>query len=225
MATAVKLRDRTGQHLSRGAESPTAYRRWRVRKNMVSAVVFLVAAAGGWVQHVHDRARIDVLVVVRTVPAGDRISDADIRLGSVALSRGIAFIPARDRSGVVGRTASVALAAGSLLTRAQLTDVISDSSRVQLGIAVKPGQYPPSIKEGDKVIIIITAPPSPTSSRSATSTPPDEPIPAVVRQVDRGRGAFGEGDVVITVSVLRDDLDRLAPAAAEGRVALAAGSS
>jgi hypothetical protein len=171
---------------------------------------------------VHDRARTDVLVVARTVPAGDRITDADLRVGSVAVSKGIAIVLARDKAAVVGRTASVALTPGSLLAPAQYTEAVADSDRVQFGIAVKPGQYPPSIREGDKVVIVINPSASPVPSKSAAETPNEVPISAVVRAVDRGKGAFGEGDVVVTVSVSRVDLERLASAASERRVSLAA---
>lgn len=227
MASPVQLRDKRQAPQPRAAETPAGYRRWLHRRRLLLVVVALVAAAAGWVKSEHDRARVDAIVVVRPVPPGDRVTADDLGVGSIAVGRGVRYIPAKDRHLIVGKVASWGLAPGTLLARSQLLEGTSDAGRVQFPIAVKPGQFPPSVREGDKVIIVITPATSATTSNRgapAGGDADDASIPATVRAVDRGRGSFGEGDVVITVSVPSEEVHRLAIAASDGRIVLAASS-
>src|SRR4051812_46478622 len=63
-----------------------------------------------------------VLTVVRQVPAGQVIKSSDLSTTTISGGSGLRAIAGAERASVVGRTASVSLMPGTLVTRSELAD-------------------------------------------------------------------------------------------------------
>ena len=102
--------------------------------------------------------RTPVLAIARPVAPGAVIAAADLRDVGLSSDPGLRPIPAAERNRVVGRTAAVALSPGTLLTNAQLASGPSvEPGRAVVGVALKPGQFPPELNVGDPVTVVIAA--------------------------------------------------------------------
>jgi hypothetical protein len=101
----------------------------------------------------------DVLVVARQVPAGHIILASDLRVAKVSGDAVSAAVPASARDSVVGRAAALDLAKGSVLVRSQVGATASlRPGEAVVGLALKPGQSPSSLRVGDLVLLVDTAP-------------------------------------------------------------------
>ena len=121
--------------------SPVRLRRIDLR--VVIGLALLLAGVLGTVAVV-ERAgqRVPVLVVAREVPAGQVVGDQDVRVAELGLAPGVATLGVGDRGRVVGRVASVPLAAGQVLPPAAMVDggPALGAGRVAMSVAVAPEQ-------------------------------------------------------------------------------------
>lgn len=190
-------------------------RRARIRRG-VGVVLVIVAVLLGWQRDIAARDRQSVLAVARSVPAGQELTSRDLEVVEVALDGRIAAVPASSLSEVLGKVAATELRPGRLLDAEALLERGRPSeATVFLPLSLEPGQYPPGLEVGDHVVVVVTAPPT---SREAVEA--DRGLPASVIAIDGERG-FGVSETVVTVSIPRSDLARLAVASGEGRVMLA----
>ncbi len=99
-----------------------------------------------------------VLVVTRTIEAGQPMTGGDLGQASVSVPAGLSTIPVSAASQLAGKRAAVTIPAGSLLTAGD----VSGSSPVPpgdavVGIALKPGQLPSvGLVAGDQVMVVQT---------------------------------------------------------------------
>jgi hypothetical protein len=153
------------------------------------------------------------------------VTAGDLRAMRLSANGGVATVPAGDEQAVVGQPAAVALAAGSVLTRAD----VGASAGVGAGfdvvaVALKPGAYPPDLAAGARVQVIPVA--SSSSSSSSSSSGPGStaatgsgPVGATVLSVEAPSATSGS-PAVVSLEVARSDADEVASLAASGEVAL-----
>ena len=204
-----------------GSDSPAHV---RPRRN-VPLVLFGVLVVAGCslafaLTSLNTGGRQPVLAITRTVPAGHVLTDADLTVVRVHAPPSVPVIGQAEHSSVVGRPVAVPLVARSLLTREALGAVSTlAADQAVIGIAVKPGRYPPALTPGATVQAY--AVPAEPAVRSSTQTADQVALPigtATVLMVERG----GEGgDAVLELQLLRDDVPQVAAAAASGSVSLA----
>lgn len=157
-----------------------------------------------------------VLAVARPVPAGQVISAADIAEVRISADPGLHPVPARDRSRIVGRTAGVALTAGTLVTPAQFASGPAvPAGRAVVGAALKPGQFPPDVHVGDAVDVVIT-PAAGTADPAAGSSA----FASVTGRVSGITAAANGADTVVSLDVAQNVAPALAVAAGRGQVSL-----
>ncbi len=149
---------------------------------VVSALaVFTSVAVFAFLYRSADR-RMPVLVVIRAVQQGQRFTTSDLGETAVVPGPGVATVPIDRADAVLGRTASVTLTPGSLLT----PDDVSSGPPVPagealVGVALKQGQMPAGgLSPGDHVMVVETASPgsaittflgpAPSGSASATGS-------------------------------------------------------
>ena len=125
-------------------DSAAGFRKWARLRRGWGVVLIGVAVVAGYAIHTADRNRTEVLMVLRSVPAGERVADADLGTASVAVDPKIHLVAGGERRWAVGKIAGVGLVPGSLLARSQLVVGIADSGRVLLPIALKAGQFLPA---------------------------------------------------------------------------------
>jgi hypothetical protein len=159
-----------------------------------------------------------VLAVARAVPAGAAITDADLRETRVSGGEGLRPVASSERSAVVGKVATVALAPGTLLARSQFGSGVSLApGQAVVGVALKAGQLPPGLRPGDPVMVVDTgigrAGPGPSEARVSVLVPA-----ATVFAVPAASDPTALTVVSLAVPAL--DAPRIAAAAAAERVSL-----
>jgi hypothetical protein len=179
---------------------------------VVCALVF----AEGWVQAGH---RQPVLALAQAVTAGQVITAADLQVVRVSASGPVTLVPASREAGIVGSTAAASMPAGSLLTTGDIGAPPPASGQVRLGVALKPGQYPPDLSAGQEVDVLATpASGSTSSSGSAAALPVGQ---GVVLSVSAASVSSSSGQTVVELEVPQDAMPDVAAAAATGQISLA----
>lgn len=161
--------------------------------------------------------RQQVLAVANSVPPGAVIRQTDLTVVQVSSDGLLRPIPVEQRSSIVGQRATVALAAGSLLTADQVgaaPDVPAGQSVV--GLALAPGQFPATLSPGDRVMVVT----SPTTAAGAAGaegaafTVPEASVYDIATESDPS------GATMVSVLVPLTDSSAVSAAAADGRVSL-----
>ena len=134
---------------------PRQRRRSILALGVVLAGVGALAGAWAFTSFSH---RADVLAAARDIPAGTRITAADLAPVPVSAGSGIKVIPARQESQAVGEIAAVSLRAGTLLVPADLTATAVPGPGQQLvPVTLKASQLPASgLAPGDQVLVVAT---------------------------------------------------------------------
>lgn len=200
------------------AARPVAVNGPRRRRPALAAAGIALAALGGLgaaAAVTHAQARRAVLALARPVPFGATLTIADLTVVHLPATAGLTPLPAAAETSVLGRTAAIGLAAGSLLVPADVSGAAVPGPGQQLvGLTLSPGQLPARpLVPGQPVLLILVAGPG---SDAAS-------IPAAVtgQLVDEGpptSSGTTPADVVVSAGVG----PQLAAAAAAGHVAMIA---
>ena len=156
-------------------------------------------------------------------PPGQVITSADLETVRVSAAGPVSLVPASRQGEVAGSTAAVSMPAGTLLTGSDIGTPPPVKGQVRLGVALKPGQYPPDLAAGQDVDVLAT-PASGTTGSSSGSGSAGAALPvgqAVVLSVSLASAADGSGDTVVELQVSRDAMPQVAAANAAGQIALA----
>jgi hypothetical protein len=132
-----------------------------------------------------------VLVVARTVPAGQVVTVGDLTTVRLSVSAGLSTIAAGEASATVGRRAAEQLDPGTLLTPSDLVaSYAPPAGQSIVGLALKEGQLPASgLVGGETVDVILTGPPGqPDTDTVAPGTSSD---PATATAAAAGATAAG----------------------------------
>jgi hypothetical protein len=161
--------------------------------------------------------RSPVLAVARPVAPGAVITAADLREVGISADPGLRPVPAGDRTKVIGRTAAVALSPGMLLTRAQLASGPTvEAGRAVVGVALKPGQFPPELRIGDSVAVVLATAAADLSSADGVS-----PVVSVLCRVSGVTPSLGGGpETVVSLDVAATVAPAIAVAAGRGQVSV-----
>jgi SAF domain len=220
-ATANRTADRGGQGVPAPAAGPLALLPRRRRWGLFALGVVLVAlgAVVAYLLVVTAGVTRPYLAVARDVPYGATIGAADLAVVSVNPAAGLSPIPASERDRVIGKHAAADLFAGTLLTRAHLTDTAIPAPGEQLvGVELKPGQLPArALRPGDAVILVVVAP------GNLAAVPDTQPggatKPSTIRATVAGTAPpQANGNVRVDVVVSRSDGPTVASMAAAGRI-------
>lgn len=159
---------------------------------------------------------LPVLALAKPVAAGHLVQADDLRVVRVKTEGGVETVPSADAPRVVGRVAAVTLARGSLLSPAQLRDpgASLDGTTAVVGLTLRDGQLPMSLRPGDLVSLVDTG----DAARRSTD---GQVVPLVGRAtVFATPTTSATGSVVVSVAVARDVAAKVATAAAAGRISL-----
>ncbi|WP_345731474.1 SAF domain-containing protein [Cryptosporangium minutisporangium] len=183
------------------------------------AVLVLVCALGSAYWWSHTSGRIAALAVAADVPAGQVLTDRDLRTVQVAADSTVSLVPASQRESVVGQTAAVPLAAGSLLSRSMLgAPAPPQTGQAMVAMPVDAGRFPPSLTAGSTVTVVAIGTrqdSAPAATPSAVPGGSGPRWPGVVLAV--APAADGRGGAVVTLRMAAADATDVA---ATGAVAL-----
>ena len=186
---------------------------------VVLVVACALVFAEGWLQAGH---RQPVLALARPVAAGQVITAADLETVRVSAAGPVSLVPASRQDEVVGSTAAVSLPAGSLLAGGDIGTPPPVKGQVRLGIALKPGAYPPDLAAGEDVDVLATPAAAASGSSSSGTAPAALPVgEAVVLSVSPAAATGGSGDTVVEIQVPADAMPQVTAANAAGQIALA----
>ena len=219
-------RTTTNGSASNGAEPETqrgSASRRTARRNvpLIALGVLLVVGCAIGFSSAWLRAggRQQVLVVATNVSAGQVLTSSDLRSVQLSTGTGLSPIPASEASDVVGHPVSLPLTAGSLLTDADLgPSALPPNGQAVVGLALKPGQYPPGITAGAQVLVVIGGSASSGSTAPSGSSPADAPIEATVVEVEAA--PTDSSDSVVVSVQLAEGNGAAVAAAGSGNVAL-----
>jgi hypothetical protein len=158
--------------------------------------------------------RTDVLVMARDVPYGSTIRTADVVSAPVAADPRVATVPAADLASVVGKIAATNLAAGTLLSSAELTSKGPPGpNEVLVPLAVTAQRLPVGgLAAGDRLLVV--------DAPAAGADPPQTEPAAFTVTVARIGTPDLNGVSVIDVVAAQQQGPALATRAATGRFAL-----
>jgi len=186
---------------------------------VVLVVVCALVFAEGWLAAGH---RQPVLALAQPVAAGQVITAADLETVRVSAAGPVSLVPASRQAEVVGSTAAASLPAGTLLAGSDIGTPPPVKGQVRLGLALKPGAYPPDLAAGQDVDVLAT--PAAAASGSSSSGAASAALPvgeAVVLSVSPAAASSGSGDTVVEIQVPADAMPQVAAANAAGQIALA----
>ncbi|MDG4803159.1 SAF domain-containing protein [Micromonospora sp. WMMD980] len=186
------------------------------RRVVAGLLLVLATVVTFWQVDLRRHADEQFLAVARDVPAGQVITDADVRVVRVANPSGLDLVPAERRGGIVGRSAAVPLAAGSLLVSAQVGPAAWPAAgQAVIAVPVKPGRAPTSLTAGSRVVVLV-APPAGGGQQAPQQN--NGVRRAVATVVSVAAGADQVGTQLVTVLLAADAAE--AVAAAPGDVSL-----
>lgn len=168
--------------------------------------------------------RQQVLVVSSAISAGQVLTPADLHTAQLSVSSGLSPVPASEESAVVGRAVALPLAAGTLLTESDLgPGADPPSGQAVVGLALKPGQYPPEVTAGDRVLVVTnpssTADAAAVAATTSGTTVVVPPVPATVVGVESASQTTSDS-AVVEVQLAEGDGAAVATAASAGDIAL-----
>ena len=117
-------------------------------------VVAAVVAALALYTRIGDRS--EVLVVTRTVLAGDEIRDEDLRVVSISSDDDITTVSADARAGLVGQYARVRMVSGSFVVAESFQrEPLVTPGRVLSAVTVPVGLIPVGLREQSRVALVV----------------------------------------------------------------------
>ena len=159
-----------------------------------------------------------VLALTRSVTTGHVLRTSDLTEVGISAGPGLASVSVTSESSVVGRPVAVPLAAGALLTPSAVGSPRSlNSGDAVVGLALKPGQFPPGLTSGDQVRVIDTG--NNAAGSSDTVAPTVAPsVSGVILNV--APSTAGDGSAVLSLRVAGGDANAVALLASADAVAL-----
>ncbi|MFR0358985.1 hypothetical protein [Streptomyces sediminimaris] len=233
----MKIQERTGAGAGRSAApaQPSVGDRLpappRERKPALAALavlLILVGALGATMLVLRAGNRVEVIRLTGDVQAGESISDSKITSVMVNDDSGAAFVPWSQREALKKLQAKSTLYKGTVLV-GQMFSAKSDvqQGKATVGVSLKEGQYPNTLKPGDSVAVYRVSSSSSSGSSSGSSSSSnssgDSPLVrhAVVSDVKRSSGdVISSTNLPVTLTVDASDAPALAQAASNGEVAV-----
>lgn len=155
-----------------------------------------------------------VLTVSDTVLRGEVITREDLVRVQVGTDLAITAVPADQIEAVVGRTAVLDIAEGSVLTADQFADeVFPTAGNSIVGVSLTAGLLPAGqVGVGDKVRVVTTG-----DNVDGSDEGTEEAVDGIIRNISADDVT---GNTLANVEISGDDAVRVASAAATGNVAL-----
>lgn len=192
---------------------PVIRRRISVPRVLLATLLILGFALAGAVVANQVDTRMPVLAAARDIAAGQVITDADLVVVRVAAESGVATVPDTQRATVAGRTASMPVAAGTLLHDGQLGELAWPAAgQSVIAVAVKPGRAPAGLTAGSPVTVLM-APVAGVSGGEPAAAGSVVQARATVVSVEQA--ADQSGQQIVSLLLAGNDATKIASAAGE----------
>ncbi|WP_084963675.1 SAF domain-containing protein [Thermoactinospora rubra] len=189
----------------------------RERKPALAALAVLLIVGGALLTAflvIQMGNRVPALMVVRTVPAGQKIVRADLQEVQVPAETEFDYIPAQQLDIALSKYAKVELVPGALLTADMTADAPEAlvAGKAVVGLSLKAGQVPGMLAAGQRVQVIYVS-----GEEGTVGTGKVLADRATVQSVRESEGGTTLVDIVIDKAAAAN----VSAAASGGRVALA----
>ncbi|MFF3669854.1 CpaB family protein [Microtetraspora malaysiensis] len=180
---------------------------------LLGGIVVLACAFASAAVTLRNQGVDGALAVQRDLQAGHTLVPGDLRVVKGSIDADL--VPAGEARSVVGRQLTIPLAAGALLARRHIGDPRYPRRGLALiGVAVKPGQYPPDLASGNRVSVS----PIPGTGAGADDGIVPRAVSAVVTKVEHAEQP--QNPAVVTLLLPRSDAQAIAAPVAQGLVTL-----
>ncbi|GAA3907384.1 hypothetical protein GCM10023084_69530 [Streptomyces lacrimifluminis] len=236
----MKIQERTGAGGGRssvpaqpmsGERLPAPPRERKPALAALAVLLILVGALGATMLVLRAGDRIEVVKVTAPIPAGGSVSKANTASVLVAADDGIDYIPWEQLNGLMKLKAVSAIPAGVVPVGQMFTGETGlAAGQAIVGLSLKEGQYPGSLKQGDLVAAYrvtsngtgtgsSTGSTDSSSSGAGTSLIVDKAKVTDLKKADDSE-VISSTNLPVTLTVDATKAAELAQAAAAGQVAL-----
>ncbi|MFD5610535.1 hypothetical protein [Kitasatospora sp. NPDC127060] len=198
---------------------------------VLAALLILASGLGATALVQQAGQKVDAVKITQQIAPGQSIPNAAIEQIRVSKDTDVPYVRWDQRGQLAKYFAVSAIPADTLLTGPMLTTKTGLSSdQGVVGLSLKAGQFPPGLREGDKVRVLwvgkditrapvpgATATAAPGASGSSGITLADT---AVVRQVFKAEAGASNANLSLSITVAADKSGPIAQAASAGEVAL-----
>ncbi|MEW2523256.1 MULTISPECIES: hypothetical protein [unclassified Streptomyces] len=231
----MKIQERTGAGGNRtgvsaqagvGERLPTAPRERKPALAALAVLLILVGALGATVLVLRAGDRIEVVKVTKEIPAGESPKEGvNISPVLVAEDTGIKYVKWSQRKTLEDYKAKSTIPAGSVAVGQMFAvDGGVPSGKSTVGLSLKEGQYPSTLKQGDTVAAYrVTANGSGGKGTERGGAGGSTPIVADARVntvASKNDSTISTGNLSVTLLVDADDAASLTAAASAGEVSL-----
>jgi Flp pilus assembly protein CpaB len=190
----------------------TAARMRRVDLRVLVGLALLLAGVLGTLAIVQQAGRrTPVLVMARSVRAGQVIGTEDVRVAELGVAPGVATLGQGERARVVGRRAAAPLAEGQVLSPAAIADGLElGAGQVAMSLAVAPEHAAAGqVRAGDQVAVVASGKQGETDVPSGVLLSPVR----VLSVLPQGDDASADRRLLVSLAVRPEQAALLAQAA------------
>ncbi|MCI3932346.1 hypothetical protein [Streptomyces sp. AN091965] len=230
----MKIQERTGAGGNRtgvsaqagvGERLPTAPRERKPALAALAVLLILVGALGATVLVLRAGDRIEVVKVTKEIPAGESPKEGvNISPVLVAEDTGIKYVKWSQRKTLEDYKAKSTIPAGSVAVGQMFAvDGGVPSGKSTVGLSLKEGQYPSTLKQGDTVAAYRVAAGGSGGKGAERGAGGSTPIVADARVntvASKNDSTISTGNLSVTLLVDADDAASLTAAASAGEVSL-----
>ncbi|MFH8607526.1 hypothetical protein ACH4D5_08570 [Streptomyces sp. NPDC018029] len=234
----MKIQERTGAGTSRsaapvqpgvGERLPAPPRERKPALAALAVLLILVGALGATVLVLRAGDRIEVVKVVKEIPAGESpVVNGNIKSVMVAEDESINYVPWEKAEALSKLKAKSTIPAGTVAV-GEMFGAKSGlpAGKASVGLSLKEGQYPSDLKPGDTVSVYpvlsstSTGKGSSSGSSGSTSGSPLVSGAKVNTIAAKSDATVSTGNLNITLLVPQEEAAALASAASEGKAVVA----
>ncbi|MER5372331.1 hypothetical protein [Streptomyces sp. NPDC002553] len=230
----MKIQERTGAGAGRSAAPaqppvgdrlPTPPRERKPALAALAVLLILVGALGATMLVLRAGDRIEVMKVVKDVPAGESVEESDVTSVMVAADSGVKYVHMDQMAQLAKLKAKSTIYAGTVLVGQMFAETADiPAGKAAVGLALKEGQYPSDIKSGDTVNVYNVDGGTGKSGSGSTSSSASNPLIVAGAKVgdvkEQGDATVSTGNLALTLLVDQDDAAAVTRASSAGAAAI-----
>ncbi|RZU16940.1 hypothetical protein [Streptomyces sp. BK239] len=230
----MKIQERTGAGAGRSAAPaqppvgdrlPTPPRERKPALAALAVLLILVGALGATMLVLRAGDRIEVMKVVKDVPAGESVEKSDVTSVMVAADTGVKYVHMDQMTQLAKLKARSTIYAGTVLVGQMFADTADiPAGKASVGLALKEGQYPSDITAGDTVNVYNVDGGTGKSGSGSTSSSASNPLIVAGAKVgkvkEQGDATVSTGNLALTLLVDQDDAAAVTRASSAGAAAI-----
>jgi hypothetical protein len=227
----VKIQERTGAGAGRSAAPaqppvgdrlPTPPRERKPALAALAVLLILLGALGATTLVLRAGDRIEVIKVTQDIEPGESVNKDNITSVMVAADNGVNYVKWDQRSQLMKLKARTAIYKGTVVVGQMFAEGSTlPAGKAVVGVALKEGQYPADIKNGDTVAVY-NVDTSGKGTGSGTSSAGGLIVDnaKVQKRADDSNATISTGNLSLTLLVDQTDAAAVARAASAGTVAV-----